>query len=128
VRGIAVGGAVGFINPWGAHTAGAAAGAGLSSALGQITGNLFMGNSLFCNFNPGAVAGAAFGGGLGHATNVVGGGAGAVSRYLISRRVSEQAAARAAHVAEGIIDGVTVAGTETVGAWIWNVFGLPKPK
>jgi len=67
-EGTALGGAagavVGFFNPWASHPAGAAAGAAAASLAGQAGGNWFDGKDPtdLCNYDFGAVAGAALSG------------------------------------------------------------------
>lgn len=67
VAGVGAGAAVGAINPFGANIAGAAAGAGVASLLGQGAGNFVSGKdvSSICNYDLSAAAGAALGGAIG---------------------------------------------------------------
>ncbi|WGW02084.1 RHS repeat-associated core domain-containing protein (plasmid) [Vibrio sp. YMD68] len=67
LAGAGTGALVGFVNIFGAHSAGAAAGAGIASLLGQSAGLYVSGKDVtdYCNYDFSAVAGAALGGALG---------------------------------------------------------------
>ncbi|GAB3011453.1 hypothetical protein GCM10027098_01070 [Bowmanella dokdonensis] len=67
IVGAGAGALVGAVNPFGASSAGAAAGAGIASLLGQSAGNLVSGKDITnsCNYDFSAAAGAALGGALG---------------------------------------------------------------
>jgi len=119
LAGAGTGALVGAVNPFGANAAGAAAGAGIASLLGQGAGNLVSGNDVTdpCNYDFSAAAGAALGGALGGPLgNAVGRYVGPYRFPIIGRPFSAPGISNAPGSTVGaIVEGVSVGAGELGG-------------
>ncbi len=119
LAGAGTGALVGAVNPFGANAAGAAAGAGIASLLGQGAGNLVSGNDITdpCNYDFSAAAGAALGGALGGPLgNAVGRYVGPYRFPIIGRPLSAPGISNApGNTVGSIVEGVSVGAGELAG-------------
>ncbi|WP_422463809.1 RHS repeat-associated core domain-containing protein, partial [Endozoicomonas sp. ALB115] len=119
LAGAGSGALVGAVNPFGANAAGAAAGAGVASLLGQGAGNLVSGNDVTdpCNYDFSAAAGAALGGALGGPLgNALGRYVGPYRFPIIGRPLGAPGISNApGNTVGSIVEGVSVGAGELAG-------------
>jgi RHS repeat-associated protein len=121
------GAAVGFVNPWSSHAAGAFAGNAIASLTGQAAGNYLVGKCVTNsnNYSVGAAVGAGVGGVLGvKLGSAIGGHAGVFSFPVIGSQVARHTVSRAPQdIVASVVEGLSVGMGELKGNTLFPASG-----